>query len=94
MELTVACVPSEHLIGRKILEEIHSVPWERLVLFIKSANSTKRSYFSPATNKKEFFQQLDKSNIEGRRIYEENGKWTRITIGTMKEMETFINAIK
>ncbi len=51
-------------------------------------------YFSLATYKKDFFRQLDKSNIQGTRIYEENGKWTRITIGTMKEMETFINAIK
>nr|WP_294785420.1 aminotransferase class I/II-fold pyridoxal phosphate-dependent enzyme [uncultured Flavobacterium sp.] len=51
-------------------------------------------YFSLDNYKKDFFKQLENHNIEGTKIYEENGKWTRITIGTMKEMQQFIEAIK
>lgn len=51
-------------------------------------------YFSLDNYKKDFFKQLENYNIEGTKIYEENGKWTRITIGTMKEMQQFIEAIK
>ncbi|UUF14770.1 MULTISPECIES: pyridoxal phosphate-dependent aminotransferase [Flavobacterium] len=51
-------------------------------------------YFSLENYKKDFFKQLEANNIEGTKIYEENGKWTRITIGTMKEMQQFIEAIK
>ncbi|KQB41657.1 pyridoxal phosphate-dependent aminotransferase [Flavobacterium aquidurense] len=51
-------------------------------------------YFSLENYKKDYFKQLEDHNIMGTRIYEENGKWTRITIGTMKEMEQFIEAIK
>lgn len=51
-------------------------------------------YFSLANYKKDYFQQLKDHNIMGTKIYEENGKWTRITIGTMKEMQLFIAALK
>lgn len=51
-------------------------------------------YFSLNNYKKDYFKQLEKQNIQGTKIYEENGKWTRITIGTMKEMQQFIEAIK
>ena len=51
-------------------------------------------YFSLANYKKDFFEQLKSSNIQGTGIYEENGKWTRITVGTMEEMQQFIAAIK
>ncbi|MBJ2127163.1 histidinol-phosphate transaminase [Flavobacterium sp. IB48] len=51
-------------------------------------------YFSLDNYKKDFFKQLEANNIQGTKIYEENGKWTRITIGTMKEMQRFIEAIK
>jgi histidinol-phosphate aminotransferase len=50
-------------------------------------------YFSLANYKNDFFSQLEKNNILGTRIYEEEGKWTRITIGTMQEMQKFIKAI-
>jgi histidinol-phosphate aminotransferase len=50
-------------------------------------------YFSLANYKKDFFQQLKANNIIGTKIYEEQGKWTRITIGTMQEMKQFIAAI-
>ncbi|OMQ09952.1 histidinol-phosphate transaminase [[Flexibacter] sp. ATCC 35103] len=51
-------------------------------------------YFSLDNYKKDYFKQLEDHNIMGTKIYEENGKWTRITIGTMKEMQQFIEAIK
>ncbi|OUL61292.1 histidinol-phosphate transaminase [Flavobacterium sp. AJR] len=51
-------------------------------------------YFSLANYKKDYFKQLEDHNILGTKIYEENGKWTRITIGTMKEMQQFIEALK
>lgn len=51
-------------------------------------------YFSLENYRKDYFKQLEANNIMGTRIYEENGKWTRITIGTMKEMQQFIEAIK
>ncbi|MFB3389080.1 histidinol-phosphate transaminase [Flavobacterium sp. LAR06] len=51
-------------------------------------------YFSLDNYKKDYFKQLKDHNIMGTKIYEENGKWTRITIGTMKEMQRFIAAIK
>jgi histidinol-phosphate aminotransferase len=51
-------------------------------------------YFSLDNYKKDYFKQLENHNIEGTKIYEDKGKWTRITIGTMKEMQRFIEAIK
>jgi len=51
-------------------------------------------YFSLANFKKDFFQQLTNNNIQGTKIYEEQGKWTRITVGTMQEMQQFIKAIQ
>jgi histidinol-phosphate aminotransferase len=51
-------------------------------------------YFSLDNYKKDYFKQLENHNIMGTKIYEENGKWTRITIGTMKEMQLFIAALK
>ncbi|WP_394773317.1 histidinol-phosphate transaminase [Flavobacterium sp.] len=51
-------------------------------------------YFSLENYKKDYFKQLENHNILGTKIYEENGKWTRITIGTMNEMQLFIAALK
>ena len=51
-------------------------------------------YFSLTNYKKDFFQQLKTNNIIGTKIYEEQGKWTRITVGTMQEMQKFISAIE
>lgn len=50
-------------------------------------------YFSLVNYKKDFFELLNSNNIQGTNIYEENGKWTRITVGTMQEMQKFIAAI-
>lgn len=51
-------------------------------------------YFSLATYSKDYFKQLDDNAIQGGRIYEEEGKWTRITVGTMDEMKKFIKALQ
>lgn len=51
-------------------------------------------YFSLSEFKKDYFQLLKDNNIQGTRIYEEQGKWTRITVGTMEEMKAFIKAIQ
>lgn len=50
-------------------------------------------YFSLADYKPDFFARLKDNNIMGTKIYEDAGKWSRITVGTMKEMEAFIKAI-
>jgi histidinol-phosphate aminotransferase len=51
-------------------------------------------YFSLVNYKQDFFELLNSNNIQGTNIFEENGKWTRITVGTMQEMQKFIAAIK
>ena len=51
-------------------------------------------YFSLVNYKPDFFERLKTHNIMGTGIFEEEGKWSRITVGTMGEMEKFIAAIK
>ncbi|RZK09678.1 MAG: histidinol-phosphate transaminase [Flavobacterium sp.] len=51
-------------------------------------------YFSLENYNKDFFEQLKKHYILGTKIYEEKGKWSRITIGTMNEMKQFIKALE
>lgn len=51
-------------------------------------------YFSLARYPKDYFQQLSNHQVEGTGIYEESGKWTRITIGTLSEMQAFIRALQ
>jgi len=51
-------------------------------------------YFSLANYTKDFFEQLKNNNIIGTKIYEEQGKWSRITVGTKQEMEKLIHAIE
>ncbi|MGN6435661.1 MAG: histidinol-phosphate transaminase [Agriterribacter sp.] len=50
-------------------------------------------YFSLKDYKKDFFEQLKANNIIGTGIWEEEGKWSRITVGTQTEMEKFIKAV-
>ena len=57
-------------------------------------SNTNFIYFSLVNFKKDYFKLLENNNIEGTRIYEENGKWTRITVGNMGEMRKFIQAIQ
>ncbi|MDD2674583.1 MAG: aminotransferase class I/II-fold pyridoxal phosphate-dependent enzyme [Flavobacterium sp.] len=58
------------------------------------SSNTNFIYFSLAKYNKDYFKQLENNNIEGGRIYEEQGKWTRITVGKMDEMKKFIKAIQ
>ena len=57
-------------------------------------SNTNFIYFSLAKYNKDYFKQLENNNIEGGRIYEEQGKWTRITVGKMEEMRKFIKALQ
>jgi len=50
-------------------------------------------YFSLANYKKDFFAVLKTNNIEGTAVFEEDGKWSRITVGTMEEMKRFIASL-
>ena len=58
------------------------------------SSNTNFIYFSIARYNKDYFKQLENNNIEGGRIYEEQGKWTRITVGKMDEMKKFIKALE
>lgn len=58
------------------------------------SSNTNFIYFSLAEYNKDYFSQLEDNNIQGGRIYEEQGKWTRITVGKMDEMKKFIKAIQ
>lgn len=58
------------------------------------SSNTNFIYFSLSNYKKDYFKQLENNNIEGGRIYEEQGKWTRITVGKMDEMKKFIKAME
>jgi histidinol-phosphate aminotransferase len=58
------------------------------------SSNTSFIYFSLANYKKDYFKLLKDNRILGTRIYEEQGKWTRITVGTMPEMKQFIKAIQ
>ncbi|OYU79367.1 MAG: aminotransferase class I/II [Flavobacterium sp. BFFFF1] len=58
------------------------------------ASDTNFIYFSLSKYNKDYFKQLANNNIQGGRIYEEQGKWTRITVGEMGEMKKFIKALQ
>ncbi len=57
-------------------------------------STTSFIYFSIMNFKKDYFKILETNKIEGTGLYEEEGKWTRITVGTMKEMQGFIKALQ
>ena len=57
-------------------------------------SNTNFIYFSLANFNKDYFKLLENNNIQGTRFYEENGKWTRITVGKMDEMKKFIKALQ
>ncbi|WP_130735188.1 histidinol-phosphate transaminase [Flavobacterium sp. J27] len=58
------------------------------------ASNTNFIYFSLENYPQDYFKNLEENNIEGTRIYEQNGKWTRITVGTLDEMKKFIKALQ
>jgi len=57
-------------------------------------SNTSFIYFSLDNFKGDYFQLLKDNKIEGTRIYEAPGKWTRITVGTMAEMKQFVRALQ
>ncbi|WP_350291941.1 histidinol-phosphate transaminase [uncultured Croceitalea sp.] len=56
-------------------------------------SNTNFIYFSLANYTGQFFEQLKKHNIVGTRIYEKEGKWSRITVGKLEDMKVLINAL-
>ena len=58
------------------------------------SSNTNFIYFSLAKYNKDYFKQLESNSIQGGKIYEEQGKWTRITVGKMDEMKKFIKALQ
>jgi histidinol-phosphate aminotransferase len=51
-------------------------------------------YFSIKNYSKDYLALLTANNIVGGRMVEEEGRWSRITIGTMDEMKAYIKAIQ
>lgn len=58
------------------------------------ASHTNFVYFSLIHYTRDFFNLLKTHRIEGTGIFEETGKYSRITIGTRQEMEQFIAAVQ
>lgn len=56
-------------------------------------SATNFLYFSLSGFPKDYFRLLEQHKIQGTRIYEEEGRWTRITVGTMAEMKKLINTL-
>ena len=56
-------------------------------------SNTSFIYFSLEQYPKDYFELLKQNKIQGTGIYEPNGKWTRITVGTANEMNQFIKAL-
>lgn len=50
-------------------------------------------YFSLDNYKADYFKKLKESKILGGKTYEQNGKWTRISLRTMEEMKVYFGAI-
>lgn len=50
-------------------------------------------YFSLENYKGDYFKKLKDAKILGGKTYEEEGKWTRISLGTMEEMRQYFDVI-
>ncbi|MFT3701460.1 MAG: histidinol-phosphate transaminase [Agriterribacter sp.] len=89
---------NDHAFVKDVYQKIHQsrkyaiAQMERIGIHCIPSN-TNFIYFSLENYKKDFFEQLKKNNIIGTKFYEEDGKWSRITVGTQAEMEKYINAI-
>lgn len=61
---------------------------------IKTISSTANFvYFSLDNYKDNYFKKLKDAKILGGKTYEQNGKWTRISLGMMEEMKVYFGAI-
>ncbi len=58
------------------------------------ASNTNFIYFSLANYNKDYLELLKQNNIKGSGIYENDGLWSRISVGTLEEMKLFIQALK
>jgi histidinol-phosphate aminotransferase len=58
------------------------------------ASHTNFIYYSSKGFNGDINAELKKNNIEATRIIEEEGRWTRITVGTMDEMKIYTNVLK
>jgi histidinol-phosphate aminotransferase len=72
----------------------YTMDWLQALNLTCIPSSTNFIYFSLANYQKNYFKLLKDNNIMGSNIYEEDGKWTRITIGKMEEMKKFISVIQ
>ena len=50
-------------------------------------------YFSLENYKSDYFKKLKEAKILGGKTYEEKGKWTRISLGTIEEMRKYFDVI-
>ena len=50
-------------------------------------------YFSLENYKRDYFKKLKEAKILGGKTYEEKGKWTRISLGTIEEMRKYFDVI-
>jgi histidinol-phosphate aminotransferase len=77
------------------LERLHipCIPSHTNFVYFSLANNS-RDFVVQENHKKDFFTKLKERNILGTMIFEEDGQWSRITVGTMGEMEQFIEAVK
>ena len=50
-------------------------------------------YFSLENYKSDYFKKLNEAKILGGKTYEEKGKWTRISLGTIEEMRKYFDVI-
>ena len=57
-------------------------------------SNTNFIYFSLIDYPYDYLERLKQHRILGTDIYEEEGKWSRITVGTMEEMKEFISALR
>ena len=87
------------MLAQSITSKIYTFKADLRKFYIKNGyakilNWTIKTMFEMMDYNKDFFEQLKKNNILGTKFYEEKGKWSRITIGTMNEMKQFIKALE
>ncbi len=57
------------------------------------SSETNFVYFSLENYKGDYFNRLKSAKILGGKTYEEAGKWTRISIGTLEQMQKFTKVV-
>ncbi len=57
------------------------------------SSETNFVYFSLENYKEDYFNRLKSAKILGGKTYEEAGKWTRISIGTLEQMQKFTKVV-